>query len=365
MQSNGDQQLLKKIADLRNSGSSDEQIIESLTGTGWDARDIERIVVLPRPVKPGAPIINVRGVSKKYKKVTALDDVSLEINASGVTALLGPNGAGKTTLVRILATLLPVTNGNVTVAGLDLVRDAQKIRELIGLAGQYAAVDEYLTARENLEMVARLYHLTSAVAKTRATELIKLFDLSEAADRTLKTYSGGMRRRLDLAASIVAHPKILFLDEPTTGLDPRGRFAMWNIIRDLVDEGTTVVLTTQYLEEADQLADKVFVIDHGRIIAQGTPDELKHKVGGDILEIHLTQHSDAEQAAALIKKFGDGEPHVDASTGIVTIAASGGAAVLVNVVRELDGAKLKLTDVMLRRPSLDDVFLKLTGHEAK
>lgn len=360
-----DKEMRARIAALREQGKTDDEIIEQLAGSKWDARDIERVVVLPKPQTGGGPIIKVSGVSKHYKKVTALNNVTLDVAARGVTALLGPNGAGKTTLVRIMATLLPMTKGTVTAAGLDVVADSQKLRRIIGLAGQYAAVDEYLTARENLEMVGRLYHLGKSVAKKRADELIKQFDLSEAADRTLKTYSGGMRRRLDLAASIVAHPKILFLDEPTTGLDPRGRFAMWNIIRDLVDEGTTVVLTTQYLEEADQLADKVFVIDHGRIIAHGTPDELKRKVGGDILEIHLTKHSDAKQAGEMIKKFGDGNPHADPATGIVTLAVSGGASVLVNVVRELDGANLKLTDVMLRRPSLDDVFLKLTGHEAK
>jgi len=328
-------------------------------------RTSQQVDVDARPTS-GEAIITVAGVSKHYgKKVKALDGVSLNVQRGTVTALLGPNGAGKTTLVRIMSTLLEPTTGSVTAAGFDVVRDAQALRGVIGLAGQYAAVDEFLTGRENLEMVGRLYHLTKSQAKARASELLKQFDLEEAGDRTLKTYSGGMRRRLDLAASIVIHPKVLFLDEPTTGLDPRGRFALWNIIRDLVEDGTTVLLTTQYLEEADQLADTIYVIDHGKIIESGSPSELKRKVGGDILELHLTKHSDAARAAEVVKKFGHGEPHADPATGIVTMPVEGGATVLVNAVRELDAAALHLSDVMLRRPSLDDVFLKLTGHEAK
>ena len=331
----------------------------------WQLQKTEEVDAAPRQAAAGESIITVSGVSKHYKKVKALENVSLEVRAGKVTALLGPNGAGKTTLVRILTTLLTPSSGNATAAGLDVVRDAQKLRGVIGLAGQYAAVDEFLTGRENLVLVGRLYHLSKPAATARASELLKQFDLEEAADRTLKTYSGGMRRRLDLAASIVIHPKILFLDEPTSGLDPRGRFALWSIIRDLVEDGTTVLLTTQYLEEADQLADTIFVIDHGKIIASGTPNELKSKVGGDILELHVTNHAEAAKAAALVKKHGDAEPHADSDTGVVTMAVSGGASILVDVVRELDAAKLHISDVMLRRPSLDDVFLKLTGHEAK
>lgn len=348
----------------------DNNIERTLEGAGLSTREHEQDkVVATTPHGSNEPIISVRSVSKHYggrkKTLKALDNVSLEVKRGSVTALLGPNGAGKTTLVRIMTTLLAPTSGSVTAAGLDVVRDAQKLRAVIGLAGQSVAVDDFLTGRENLELVGRLYHLEKMATKKRAAELLKQFDLEEAADRTLKTYSGGMRRRLDLAASLVAHPQILFLDEPTSGLDPRGRFTLWNIIRDLVQAGTTVLLTTQYLEEADQLADLIFVIDHGRIIERGTAKELKRNVGGDILELHLTNHADATKAAELIRHFGDATPHADSETGIVTLAVSGGASVLVAAVRQLDGAQLHLADVMLRHPSLDDVFMKLTGHEAK
>jgi ABC-2 type transport system ATP-binding protein len=323
---------------------------------------------IPMP-SPNANIITVRNVSKFYKKVHALEDVSLEVRKGSVTALLGPNGAGKTTLVRAMTTLLKPDLGTITVAGHDVVRDAQKLRSIIGLAGQYAAVDGILTGRENLEMVGRLYRLSKSEAKTRATELLKAFDLEDAADRSLKTYSGGMRRRLDLAASIVLKPKVLFLDEPTTGLDPRSRFTMWSVIRDLVRDGTTVLLTTQYLEEADQLAGMIFVIDHGKIIAEGTPDELKRQVGGDILEIRVANHSDAVRVGEVIQNLGTteeaGEMKADIDTGIVTLPVSGGASVLVTALRDLDAAGLAISDIMLRRPSLDDVFMKLTGHVAE
>jgi ABC-2 type transport system ATP-binding protein len=239
------------------------------------------------------------------------------------------------------------------------------VRSIIGLAGQNAAVDEVLSGRENLEMFARLYNMPKRAAIARAQELLAQFDLVEAGDRPLKTYSGGMRRRLDLAASLIIRPKILFLDEPTTGLDPRSRFLMWEVIRDLVKGGTTLLLTTQYLEEADQLANYIFVIDHGHIIAKGTPDELKNQAGGDILELHTSEHAEVDRIADAIKPFGDEAPLANKDTGIVTMAVSQGAKMLIDVIRVLDTAGLKITDIRLRRPSLDDVFMKLTGHSAE
>jgi ABC-2 type transport system ATP-binding protein len=357
--------IKQKISEGRRQGLTDEQLKSRLSQEGWQVQEFEDFLLEPkRAAAPtGQTIISVRGVSKTFgKKVKALESVTVDIQAGTVTALLGPNGAGKTTLVRILATLLQPTAGTATVAGLDTVTDAQKLRSVIGLAGQYAAVDETLTGKENLEMFGRLYHLSKRAAQARADELLRQFDLEKAAGRTLKTYSGGMRRRLDLAASLVIKPKVLFLDEPTTGLDPRSRFALWNVIRDLVSDGTTVLLTTQYMEEADQLADQIFVIDRGHIITKGTPNELKRQIGGEILELHMENHDDVTKASELIKKFGKDAPHADPATGIVTLPLTGGASALVSVVRELDNAKLKLVDVMLRRPSLDDVFLKLTGH---
>ena len=289
----------------------------------------------------------------------------MTVKRGSVTALLGPNGAGKTTLIRALTTLLRPTSGVITIAGFNTVGDAQKLRSIIGLAGQSVALDEILTGRENLEMVGRLYHLKTRDAQARAAELLKQFELEDAADRTVKTYSGGMRRRLDLAASIIFRPKILFLDEPTTGLDPRSRFMLWHTIRDLVADGTTVMLTTQYMEEADQLAQYIFVIDHGHIIAQGTADELKRQVGGDMIEIHMTNHRDAPRAANAIIQFGSEQPRVNEDSGIITMPVKGGAPVLVDIVRQLDDVSLKLSDIILRRPSLDDVFMKLTGHTAE
>ena len=279
--------------------------------------------------------------------------------------LLGPNGAGKTTTVRILATLLRPDSGRATVAGYDVVRQAQELRTVIGLSGQYAAVDENLTGRENLWMFARLYQMPSPVARQRAGELLEQFDLVEAGDRVVKTYSGGMRRRLDLASAIIARPRLLFLDEPTTGLDPRGRLSMWEIIRNLVREGATLLLTTQYLEEADELADGIVVIDHGRIIAQGTADALKTRVGGERIEVVVHDRADIPTAMERIRPFGNGDATVDEHTKRITLPSTGGAQALVQVVGALSEASIGIDDIGVRRPTLDDVFLSLTGHVAE
>ncbi|OGN34902.1 MAG: hypothetical protein A3I39_01275 [Candidatus Yanofskybacteria bacterium RIFCSPLOWO2_02_FULL_47_9b] len=277
--------LINYINDARKRGLSSKQITQTLTGAGWLIHDMMDIIVdhiqAPEEIS-SEDIITIRNASKSYwPKIKALDDVSLSVKRGSITALLGPNGAGKTTLVRLMATLLVPDSGSVTVAGSDVTRDAQQLRSIIGLAGQSVALDETLTGRENLEMIARLYHFSPQVSSARTDELLFQLELQDASDRPVKTYSGGMRRRLDLAASIIAKPAVLFLDEPTTGLDPHGRFMLWQIIRELVEQGTTVLLTTQYMEEADQLAHYIFVIDHGRVIAQGSPDELKQQVGGD------------------------------------------------------------------------------------
>ncbi len=292
----------------------------------------------------------------------ALDGVDLEVEEGTVVGLLGPNGAGKTTTVRILATLLRADAGTARVAGLDIRRDAQAIRGLIGLSGQYAAVDENLTGRENLWMFGRLYQLRTAEAHRRADELLEQFALVEAADRVAKTYSGGMRRRLDLASALIGRPRLLFLDEPTTGLDPRSRLTMWDVIRDQVREGTTLLLTTQYLEEADELADRIAVVDTGRIIARGTADELKSQVGGERIEVVVHTHEDVTRAVALLAP--DGAGTVDEHTRRLTFAAHGGAQQLVEVVRRLGDEGIRIDDIGLRRPTLDDVFLALTGHAA-
>jgi ABC-2 type transport system ATP-binding protein len=311
--------------------------------------------------------IEAEGLVKVYRsrksEVRALDGVDLEVQEGTVLGLLGPNGAGKTTTVRILATLLRADAGRATVAGLDVVREAQAVRKVIGLSGQYAAVDENLTGRENLWMFGRLYQLGSAEAKRRADELLGRFSLDDAADRVTKTYSGGMRRRLDLAAALIGQPRLLFLDEPTTGLDPRSRLAMWDVIRHQVREGNTLLLTTQYLEEADELADEIVVVDHGRIIARGTADELKTQVGGERIEVVVHDRARLAEAAALVAA--DGQASLDEHTKRLTFAAHGGTQQLVDVIRSLGDAGIGLNDVALRRPTLDDVFLALTGHAAE
>lgn len=308
-------------------------------------------------------IIRVEGVRKAFGEVKALKHVDLTVEKGTVLGLLGPNGAGKTTLVRILTTLLPPDGGHASIAGYDVVQDAMALRRIIGLAGQYAAVDENLSGRENLVMVGQLYHLGYRRARQRADELLERFDLNEAAHRPTRQYSGGMRRRLDLAASLVAAPQVLFLDEPTTGLDPRSRIGLWEMIEELVAEGTTLLLTTQYLEEADYLADRIAVIDHGRIIAGGSADELKKQIGGDILDLHITERARTHEAAEALARLGEGEPHIEADAGHITFSVVNGASVLADTVRALDQASIGIADIALRRPSLDEVFLALTGQE--
>lgn len=311
----------------------------------------------------GEAAVRAERLVKHYGPVKALDGIDLEVPEGTVLGLLGPNGAGKTTTVRILATLLKPDSGTAVVAGHDVLRKPNAVRRAIGLTGQYAAVDEYLTGRENIAMVGGLYHLQKSFVKQRADELLERFRLTDAADRPVKTYSGGMRRRLDLAASLVAHPQILFLDEPTTGLDPRSRLELWSVIQDLVREGTTVLLTTQYLEEADQLADDIMVIDHGLVIAHGTAEQLKQDVGGDRLEVVVAPAALAQARNALVP-LSDGEVRIDEVERLVTAPVSGGSRVLVAAVRALDEADVHVEDIVLRRPSLDDVFMSLTGHSA-
>src|ERR671925_102158 len=311
-------------------------------------------------------IIRTDGLKKSFGDVQAVKGVDLAVEEGTVFGLLGPNGAGKTTTIRILTTLLEPDEGSATVAGFDVVRDALQLRPVIGLAGQNAAVDENLTGLENLEMVGRLYHVPAPEAKRRAKEVLERFELSGAAHRTAKTYSGGMRRRLDLGASLVGRPQVLFLDEPTTGLDPRSRLEMWDIIRELVNEGTTLLLTTQYLDEADRLADQIAVIDNGSVIAEGTADELKLRVGGEVLAIRVADRTQIGEAAGAILGLGPGGGNVDNNTGEITLpVGSNGPQILTEAVRRLDEEKIELADIALRKPSLDDVFMSLTGHAAE
>jgi ABC-2 type transport system ATP-binding protein len=289
--------------------------------------------------------------------------MDLTVERGQVVGLLGPNGAGKTTMVRILSTLLAPTAGTARVSGFDVVTQPDEVRRAIGLTGQYAAVDEYLTGRENLRMFGDLYHLEPKYVKRRSQELLDSFELSEAADRPVRTYSGGMRRRLDLASSLIARPSILFLDEPTTGLDPRSRLGMWAVIEGLVAEGTTVLLTTQYLEEADQLAQDIVVIDHGRVIAHGTAEALKDQIGGDRIEVTVVNLGQAGAAADVLRTVSTGEPAIE--EGRVSAPVSGGSTVLVSAIRALDVAGIEVSDLLLRRPTLDDVFMSLTGHAAE
>ncbi|MFD7921558.1 ATP-binding cassette domain-containing protein [Streptomyces sp. NPDC059740] len=311
---------------------------------------------------PGA--IHAEGLVKTFGDVRALDGVDLDVPEGTVLGLLGPNGAGKTTAVRVLTTLLQPDAGSAVVAGVDVVRAPHEVRRVIGLSGQFAAVDEYLTGRENLRMVAQLYQLSARDAKARAAELLERFGLADAADRIAKTYSGGMRRRLDLAAALVVRPPVMFMDEPTTGLDPRNRQALWEVIEELVAGGTTLLLTTQYLEEADRLAHDICVVDHGQVIARGTADQLKDRIGGERVEVVV--HRDAQVAVAqeVLAGAGGGETEVEPHTRRITVPVTGGARLLAEVIRELDARGVEIDDVGLRRPTLDDVFISLTGHSA-
>jgi ABC-2 type transport system ATP-binding protein len=311
-------------------------------------------------------IIRTEGVAKTFGEVQALKGVDLQVPRGTVFGLLGPNGAGKTTMIRILSTLLLPSSGRATVDGFDVLKDAEELRFRIGLAGQGAAVDENLTGLENLQLVGRLYHLDKSLARSRAIDVLERFDLADASDRPTKTYSGGMRRRLDLAASLVGRPDVLFLDEPTTGLDPRSRIDVWEFIRELQSEGTTLLLTTQYLDEADQLADRIAVIDHGALIAEGTSDELKDQVGGEVLELHVERRDDTTRVVESLKGVGTGDPSVGDEDGRVRIPVGGeGPAALLESVRRLDETDVRLADIALHRPTLDDVFLSLTGRSAK
>jgi ABC-2 type transport system ATP-binding protein len=312
------------------------------------------------------PAIQVEGLTKSFGEVRALRGINLSVPRGTVLGVLGPNGAGKTTAVRILTTLLRPDGGRAVVEGRDVVRAPAAVRRIIGLSGQSAAIQEELTGKENLELIGRLYHLSWPDARSRAAELLEQFDLVDAKDRQAKTFSGGMQRRLDLAASLVGHPKVLFLDEPTTGLDPRSRLGMWDVIRSLAARGTTVLLTTQYLDEADELANTIVVFDHGQVIAEGTAEELKSQVGGDVLEFVVPDRSRINDAVGAIKPLGEGEPHVEQDTAMISVGVgSRGSDALIDAVRSLDAAEVVTHGLALRRPSLDDVFLALTGHAAE
>jgi ABC-2 type transport system ATP-binding protein len=307
--------------------------------------------------------IEAKGLTKSYGDVKALIGVDLVVPQGTILGLLGPNGAGKTTTVRILSTLLKPDSGTAEIAGINILKDPAQAREIIGLSGQYAAVDENLTGRENLIMVGRLFRLPKNVAIAKSDELLEKFNLVDAANRVVKTYSGGMRRRLDLASALIANPTVLILDEPTTGLDPRSRLLMWGIIRDLVKEGTTVLLTTQYLEEADQLADNIMVIDHGRVIAEGTANDLKKQIGGERIEVRVPLEK-VDQTLQILKNIGSGEVLVDIEKLTVPVTGKGGSKI-VEAVRALDAAGIEIEEIHLRQPTLDEVFLTLTGHSAE
>ncbi|MYT68780.1 ATP-binding cassette domain-containing protein [Streptomyces sp. cg28] len=309
--------------------------------------------------------IYAEGLVKTFGDVRALDGVDLDVPEGTVLGLLGPNGAGKTTAVRCLTTLLTPDSGRAVVAGIDVVKNPNEVRRSIGLSGQFAAVDEYLTGRENLQMVGQLYQMRAKEAKARAAELLERFNLADAADRPSKTYSGGMRRRLDLAAALVVSPPVMFMDEPTTGLDPVNRQQLWEVIQELVAGGTTLLLTTQYLEEADHLAHDICVVDHGRVIARGTSDQLKAQTGGERVEVVVHEPEHIGAAREILAGFGKGETTVAEHTRKLTVPVTGGAKLLAEVIRDLDAQGIEIDDIALRRPTLDDVFISLTGHLAE
>ena len=309
--------------------------------------------------------VEATGLTKHYGNVVALDGLDLAVPTGSVLGLLGPNGAGKTTAVSILTTLIAADSGMARVAGVDVMKEPQRVRSLIGLSGQYAAVDEHLTATENLEMIGCLYGMRRKAARKKADELIERFRLSEAANRPLKTFSGGMRRRIDLAGALLADPPVLFLDEPTTGLDPRSRGELWNVIRERVEAGTTVVLTTQYLEEADQLANEIVVIDHGRAIARGTSQELKRRIGGEHLDVHLALLDDLSRVEAILRPFATGAVRIDDQDALISIPVAKGVEALGAVMVELTAQNVEIVDIGLRRPTLDDVFMELTGQKTQ
>ena len=309
--------------------------------------------------------VEASGLTKHYGDVVALDGLDLSVPTGSVLGLLGPNGAGKTTAVSILTTLTAPDAGTARVAGVDVIKEPQRVRSLIGLSGQYAAVDEHLTAIENLEMIGCLYGMRRRAARKKANDLIERFRLSEAANRPLKTFSGGMRRRIDLAGALLADPPVLFLDEPTTGLDPRSRGELWDVIRERVEAGTTVILTTQYLEEADQLAHEIVVIDHGRAIARGTSQELKRRTGGEHLDIHLALIADLPRVEAILRPFAIGSVRIDEQDALISIPVTKGVEALGSVMAELSAQNVEIADIALRRPTLDDVFMELTGHKTQ
>lgn len=348
------------INQARAWGLSNTTITRALKEAGWSESDIQAAY----DVSPSVAIEAINIHKMFGRKVRALSGVTVRVPYGKVFALLGPNGAGKTTLVRILTTLLKADWGEIKVAGFRLPRYEKKVRSLIGVTGQYVAVDETLTGRENLRLVGRLYHLPKIIVETRVNQLLHDFGLQEAADRPVSTYSGGMRRRLDLAASLINRPQILFLDEPTTGLDPQSRNVMWRVIENLASEGVTILLTTQYMEEADHLADYVFILDHGQLIAEGTPKYLKTKFGSSVLEIHLAKGASVHKTQKVLQELVGAEIRKDEELGIITLPVREDFSVLLEAVRILDKENISVVDVMLRHPTLNDVFLNLTGHEA-